>query len=156
MAEARKLEQGRERGAAVKVLLAVRNPWGALLVLLAALAAGHQAILLMTHVGPSPASQESWESFGRDLAALHAQVVASQRRRRFVFEALRHGRPTPWDFQPPSDASRRYVRSHMTLGEIEAGARFPRPLGRKPPPQPSPGSAGGGGTIPSLTKGGGG
>src|SRR5262245_31771122 len=40
MAEARKLEQGRERGAAIKALLAVRNPWGALLVLLAALAAG--------------------------------------------------------------------------------------------------------------------
>ena len=62
-----------------------------------------------------------------DLAALHQAVLESQRRRRFVFEALRRGAPTHWDFQPPSDASRRYVRSHLPLDELEALARFPRP-----------------------------
>ncbi len=35
-----------------------------------------------------------------DLDALHAAVIASQRRRHFVYEALRAGRYTPWDFQP--------------------------------------------------------
>ena len=60
-------------------------------------------------------------------AALHRAVLESQRRRRFVFEALRRGAPTHWDFQPPSDASRRYVRSHLPLDELEALARFPRP-----------------------------
>jgi len=62
-----------------------------------------------------------------DLPALHQAVLESQRRRRYVFDALRHGRPTHWDFQPVSDASRRYVRSHLSLDEIEAQARFPRP-----------------------------
>ena len=62
-----------------------------------------------------------------DLDALHEEVLRSQRRRRFVFDALRRGTPTPWDFQPFADASQRYVRSHLPLETIEAQARFPRP-----------------------------
>ena len=50
----------------------------------------------------------------------------SQRRRRFVYRALATGALTPWDFQPVSDASRQYVRSHMDLDDVEAMARFPR------------------------------
>lgn len=78
-----------------------------------------------------------------DLAALHREVLESQRRRRFVFEALRHGRLTHWDYQPFEDASQRYVRSHLPLGEIEVRARFPKPeraassgsrSDREPPP----------------------
>ncbi len=60
-----------------------------------------------------------------DLEALHAQVTASQRRRHFVYEALRLGRRTPWDFQPQRDASREYVRNDQELGDLEARARFP-------------------------------
>jgi choline-sulfatase len=60
-----------------------------------------------------------------DLQALHAEVIASQRRRHFVYEALRTGRPTPWDFQPMRDASRQYVRNDQELGDLEAMARFP-------------------------------
>jgi choline-sulfatase len=60
-----------------------------------------------------------------DLEALHAQVTASQRRRHFVYEALRLGRQTPWDFQPQRDASREYVRNDQELGDLEARARFP-------------------------------
>lgn len=62
-----------------------------------------------------------------DLRALHEAVLASQRRRRFVAAALRQGARTPWDFQPFSDASARYVRGHLPLDAIEAQARFPRP-----------------------------
>lgn len=62
-----------------------------------------------------------------DLPALHRTILESQRRRRFVFEALRHGTMTPWDYQPRSDASRLYVRNHLPLDDIEAMARFPRP-----------------------------
>jgi choline-sulfatase len=61
-----------------------------------------------------------------DIAALHAQVLASQRRRRFVAEALRRGRQTAWDWLPPRDASRMYVRTAMPLEDLEAMARFPR------------------------------
>ncbi len=61
-----------------------------------------------------------------DLEALHAAVIASQRRRHFVYDALRAGRYTPWDFQPARDASRLYVRNDQQLGDLEAMARFPR------------------------------
>ena len=64
--------------------------------------------------------QQRW-----DLAALSGQVIASQQRRLMVYEALRAGRYTPWDFQPSTDASRLYVRNDQELGEFEAMARFP-------------------------------
>jgi choline-sulfatase len=60
-----------------------------------------------------------------DLPALHAAVVASQQRRHLVYDALRKGRYTPWDFQPIRDASRLYVRNDQDLGDFEAMARFP-------------------------------
>ncbi|MDP9011977.1 MAG: choline-sulfatase [Pseudomonadota bacterium] len=60
-----------------------------------------------------------------DLPSLTEEVLASQRRRHLVDEALRTGRYTPWDFQPVRDASRLYVRNHQELGDFEAMARFP-------------------------------
>jgi len=60
-----------------------------------------------------------------DLAALHDAVIASQQRRHLVYEALRLGRYTPWDFQPMRDATRLYVRNDQDLGDLEAMARFP-------------------------------
>ncbi len=60
-----------------------------------------------------------------DFPSLQAAVIASQKRRRLVNEALRAGRYTPWDFQPLRDASRLYVRNDQALGDLEAMARFP-------------------------------
>jgi len=60
-----------------------------------------------------------------DLPTLHDEVVASQKRRHLVYDALRSGRYTPWDFQPMRDASRLYVRNDQDLGDLEAMARFP-------------------------------
>jgi len=62
------------------------------------------------------------------LPALHAEVLASQRRRRMVAEALRMGVRTAWDHQPVRDAREQYIRSHMKLEDLEAMARLPRPL----------------------------
>ncbi len=64
------------------------------------------------------------------LAAVHEQVLASQRRRHLVDAALRVGRYVPWDYQPRRDASRMYVRNDQALDDIEALARFPPPGGR--------------------------
>jgi choline-sulfatase len=60
-----------------------------------------------------------------DIPALQDAVIASQRRRHLVYDALRQGRYTPWDFQPHRDASRLYVRNDQDLGDLEAMARFP-------------------------------
>ena len=61
-----------------------------------------------------------------NLAALDAEVRASQRRRRIVDAALSVGEPRPWDFQPHRDAAKQYVRHAVPLDDLEARARFPR------------------------------
>ncbi len=61
-----------------------------------------------------------------DLTALDAAVRESQRRRHLVAAALATGAASPWDYQPPHDASRTYIRNHMDLDDLEARARFPR------------------------------
>ena len=63
-----------------------------------------------------------------DLAALDAEVRASQRRRRMVNAALNKGALRAWDFQPFRDASKQYMRNSIDLDELEAMARFPRVL----------------------------
>ncbi|WP_186072838.1 choline-sulfatase [Burkholderia gladioli] len=64
-----------------------------------------------------------------DLDAIHAQVLASQRRRRFHFAATTQGRIASWDWQPFQDASQRYMRNHIELDTLEAMARYPRVQG---------------------------
>jgi choline-sulfatase len=60
-----------------------------------------------------------------NLPLLHEQVVASQRRRRLVDQALDQGQRRSWDYQPMRDASQLYVRNTMKLDDLEARARFP-------------------------------
>ena len=60
-----------------------------------------------------------------DGAALRERVLASQRRRRLVFEALMTGERSLWDYRPPRDASRDYIRNLGGLYETETRARLP-------------------------------
>jgi choline-sulfatase len=60
------------------------------------------------------------------IPALHAAVLASQRRRHLVYGALRQGAFRPWDFQPLRDATKAYIRNDQELNDLEAMARFPR------------------------------
>ena len=61
-----------------------------------------------------------------DLPAMHAGVLADQARRRFVQQALRSGHFTPWEYTPPRDGTREYMRNHLDLNEVEHKARWPR------------------------------
>ena len=60
-----------------------------------------------------------------DLVALREEVVQSQRRRQFHFDATTQGVIESWDWQPSVDASQRYMRNHIDLDTLEAMARFP-------------------------------
>ncbi|KQR76362.1 choline-sulfatase [Burkholderia sp. Leaf177] len=60
-----------------------------------------------------------------DLAKLREDVVQSQRRRQFHFDATTQGVIESWDWQPSVDASQRYMRNHIDLDTLEAMARFP-------------------------------
>ncbi len=85
-----------------------------------------------------PASAGLAGEFRRDVAArwdlttLDREVRQSQRRRIAVSEALGTGTPAPWDFTPAYDASRRYIRNHMDLADLEEMTRFP-PVERRAP-----------------------
>ena len=57
--------------------------------------------------------------------SFNADVLASQARRRVVYEALRKGAYHSWDFKPPQNVSERYMRNHMDLNILEATSRFP-------------------------------
>lgn len=65
-----------------------------------------------------------------DLPALKEEILRSQRRRRLVYQALRMGQITPWDFQPQEDASKRYYRGTNSYHDAEE-----RGLLDAPPPQ---------------------
>jgi len=80
-------------------------------------------------------------------AALHAEVMArwdydrierdvaqSQRRRLFVHDALLEGRWTPWDYQPRTDASRRYVRGAVDPNTTATKSRMRLPFVDEVPP----------------------
>jgi choline-sulfatase len=76
-----------------------------------------------------------------DLRRLHADVLASQRRRLFLAEAMQVGEQHPWDHQPFEDASRRYMRNSIDLDDLERMARFPPVRGaehQRPEPIGSP------------------
>jgi choline-sulfatase len=75
-----------------------------------------------------------------DLTALDRAVRESQQRRLAVVPALETGASSPWDYAPPYDAARRYIRNHTDLGALELMARYP-PLPRRqalPPDDPVP------------------
>ncbi|MND72265.1 Choline-sulfatase [compost metagenome] len=67
-------------------------------------------------------ARERW-----DIPAIHQATLASQRRRRFVADALTHGKLKSWDHQPFVDASEQYMRNHIDLDDLERRARFPQP-----------------------------
>ena len=60
------------------------------------------------------------------VARLRAEVVASQRRRRFHYAAQNQGAHQSWDHQPYQAASQRYMRNHMDLNVLETAQRGPR------------------------------
>ncbi|MBA1203877.1 choline-sulfatase [Pseudomonas capeferrum] len=62
-----------------------------------------------------------------DVPQLRRQVLASQRRRRLVAEALAVGKLHSWDHQPWVDASQQYMRNHIDLDDLERKARYPQP-----------------------------
>ncbi|KAF2196515.1 choline-sulfatase [Delitschia confertaspora ATCC 74209] len=67
-----------------------------------------------------------------DLPRIHADVLASQRRRQLCWSALQKGKKEPWDYEPPSGEREKYIRSHIPLDDLERRARFPEvdPFGR--------------------------
>jgi choline-sulfatase len=64
---------------------------------------------------------ETWDS-----DVLSRRVMASQERRRMVFDALMTGKRSSWDYRTPLDESRDYIRNSGALYDAERRARLPR------------------------------
>ncbi|KAI9671473.1 MAG: hypothetical protein M1831_004382 [Alyxoria varia] len=60
-----------------------------------------------------------------DLQKIHSQVLTNQRQRRLCWTALRSGRFETWDYTPPDDGSKKYIRSTIPLDDMERRARYP-------------------------------
>jgi choline-sulfatase len=65
-----------------------------------------------------------------DFDALHQAVLTSQRRRRLVYAALGRGVATTWEYAPPVDAGKIFIRNRNqglgVLGDVEWVTRWPR------------------------------
>src|SRR5262249_48866558 len=84
-----------------------------------------------TNLTESAAHQQVLKDFRAEVAqrwdvkGLHEQVLASQRRRHLVYQALSQGKHTSWDHQPLRDASTSYMRNHLVLDDLEYRSRLP-------------------------------
>jgi choline-sulfatase len=65
-----------------------------------------------------------------DHTRIHSEVIASQRARRVVDQALRIGRHVPWDHVPIPDSANQYMRNHLDLNALELARRLPPPAPR--------------------------
>ncbi|KJZ77521.1 hypothetical protein HIM_03245 [Hirsutella minnesotensis 3608] len=60
-----------------------------------------------------------------DFDAITEKVLQSQRSRRLVWDALKVGHFTSWDFDPVDDGRTKYIRSTIPLDDLERRARYP-------------------------------
>lgn len=60
-----------------------------------------------------------------DFDQITKDVFAQQRRRRFVWGALKQGTYHSWDYMVPDNSQDKYIRSHMDLDDLERRARYP-------------------------------
>lgn len=67
-----------------------------------------------------------------DLGDLDRRVRSSQRERHLVSDALRHGRYTSWDYEPPIDAASQYVHNREDMYELQRRARLDEPGAPQP------------------------
>ncbi|MFQ6023025.1 MAG: choline-sulfatase [Acidiferrobacterales bacterium] len=67
-----------------------------------------------------------------DPKKIKTRVIQSQRRRLFLFQSLKQGHVTPWDFQPIRDTYQQYIRNHETLDDADRRTRIP--YREAPPP----------------------
>ena len=67
-----------------------------------------------------------------DSEKLRTDVIATQKQRRAIHAAMEAGAAEPWDYNPPRDASREYVRNNMDWTVAAERFRFPK-LGQEGP-----------------------
>jgi choline-sulfatase len=62
---------------------------------------------------------------GWDMDTIRHDVIAKQKQRQAVYQAMQSGKRADWDYNPLRHASEEYVRNHMDWTEAAAKTRFP-------------------------------
>lgn len=84
-----------------------------------------------TNLANDPDHIELAQRFAKDIAAgwdmdnIRNDVIAKQKQRQAVYQAMQSGLRADWDYNPPRHASEEYVRNHMDWTEAAAKTRFP-------------------------------
>lgn len=85
----------------------------------------------LTNLAAQPAMADIARAFAEevrqrwDSETIRKDVIATQKKRRAVYEAMQDGTLTSWDFQPKRDTANEYVRNHMDWTVAAAKSRFP-------------------------------
>jgi choline-sulfatase len=85
-----------------------------------------ETVNLATQSNPTSAAWQTEMEATYDLDALRAAVIDSQRRRRFIHQALTQGKIAAWDYEPRNDAATQYYRNYgMDLPDPDRALRWP-------------------------------
>ncbi len=85
----------------------------------------------LTNLALDPEHADLAASFAKEVSetwdgeALRRDVIATQKQRRAVYQAMIKDGGVHWDYNPPRDASQEYVRNHMDWTVAAATNRFP-------------------------------
>ena len=89
----------------------------------------------LNNLAQAPSHKEISDAFAQEVQSrwdsdkIKSDVIAKQKQRTAVFEAMQQGKRVDWDYNPPRDASNEYVRNHMDWTVAAELTRFP-PLKR--------------------------
>ena len=85
----------------------------------------------LTNLADDPAHDDVAKAFAEEVRerwdsdSIRQDVIATQKQRRGVYEAMQDGTLTSWDFQPKRDAANEYVRNHVDWTVAAERSRFP-------------------------------
>ncbi len=85
----------------------------------------------LTNLASDPDHAEVSAAFAAEVATrwdstkIRGDVIRTQKQRRAIHAAMEAGPLVSWDYNPPRDAAREYVRNHMDWTEVAAKTRFP-------------------------------
>lgn len=66
--------------------------------------------------------RERWDS-----EKIAVDIIATQKQRRAVHQAMEAGLLTSWDYNPPRDASKEFVRNHVSWDDVVHRMQYPPP-----------------------------
>ena len=87
----------------------------------------------LNNLAEDPACAEVVSAFAAEVASrwnsaqISKDVIATQKQRRAVHAAMEQGLITSWDYQPPRDAAKEFVRNNVSWDDVLHRMQYPAP-----------------------------